>query len=198
VVERDQHASRELPLLGVLQSGDLESRARYGRVWEMWGLDELIAGHAGSAPLAIAVSALLGLRHATDPDHLVAVSTLVATEPERPTRRAGLLGLSWGLGHATTLTALGLPIVLFAVSLPGSVERAAEFIIGLVIAGLGLRLSGAGGPVSSTRTSMSTDRSSIATSTRTRARDTRMRMRPARPCRPTASDSSTAREDRPR
>ena len=46
--------------------------------------------------------ALLGLRHATDPDHLAAVTSLVAGGRERATRAAAKLGLCWGLGHATT------------------------------------------------------------------------------------------------
>ena len=63
--------------------------------------------------LVLAVAVGLGLRHASDPDHLAAVSTLIASEPEDGTRRAGRLGLAWGLGHATTLALFGLPIVLF-------------------------------------------------------------------------------------
>jgi hypothetical protein len=57
---------------------------------------------------------LLGLRHATHPDHLAAVTTLVAGgREERAAWRAGELGLAWGLGHAATLFAFGVPILLF-------------------------------------------------------------------------------------
>src|SRR5919206_2783131 len=97
----------------------------------------------GGSPAAVLVLALvLGLRHASDPDHLVAVSTLVATEDEdgRAVRRAGSLGLSWGLGHATTLVVLGLPVVAANLMLPGWLDRAAEGLIGVVITGLALRL----------------------------------------------------------
>ncbi|MFN8205772.1 MAG: hypothetical protein U0S48_24720, partial [Solirubrobacteraceae bacterium] len=67
-------------------------------------LDDAIAhlGAGGGLWLALLVAVLLGLRHATDPDHLTAVSTLVMSDPRDGSRRAGRLGLAWGLGHATT------------------------------------------------------------------------------------------------
>lgn len=108
----------------------------------MNGLDHAIAQLAGGQTLAIAlvVALLLGLRHATDPDHLAAVSTLIASEPGDGTRRAGRLGLAWGLGHATTLALFGLPVVVLGSALPDTAQRAAEFVVGIVIAALGARL----------------------------------------------------------
>lgn len=108
----------------------------------MFGLDERIAELSGGDTLlmVVAVAILLGLRHATDPDHLTAVSTLIASEDERGTTRAGRLGLAWGLGHATTLFAFGLPIVMFSSYLPEAAQRVAEVAIGLVIMALALRL----------------------------------------------------------
>jgi len=109
----------------------------------MFGLDdrlvELGAG-GGSATIALLVAVLLGLRHATDPDHLTALSTLVLADGERGTRRAGRLGLAWGAGHAVTLVALGLPVVLFGNALPEWAQRAAEGLIGVVIVVLAIRL----------------------------------------------------------
>jgi ABC-type nickel/cobalt efflux system permease component RcnA len=90
--------------------------------------------------LVLAVALGLGLRHASDPDHLAAVSTLIASEPEDGTRRAGRLGLAWGLGHATTLALFGLPIVLFNAYLPGAAEQGAEALVGVVIMFLAVRL----------------------------------------------------------
>jgi high-affinity nickel permease len=107
----------------------------------MFGLDDQIAGlGAGEAFILVAaIAILLGLRHATDPDHLTAVSTLVAGD-RSDTRRAGRLGLAWGAGHATTLFAFGLPIVLYRSYLPDAVQIGAEVVIGLVIVALAARL----------------------------------------------------------
>lgn len=108
----------------------------------MLGLDETIAGLAGGTGLAVAllVAVLLGLRHATDPDHLTAVSTLVLSEGRHGTGRAAVLGLAWGGGHALTMLAFGLPLVLFKQGLPVAVEQAAELAVGLLIAALAIRL----------------------------------------------------------
>ena len=86
------------------------------------------------------VAVLLGLRHATDPDHLTAVSTLVLSEEGDGAGKAGGLGLAWGLGHATTIFGFGLPVVLFRRYLPEGVQRGAEAVIGLLIVALAIRL----------------------------------------------------------
>lgn len=101
--------------------------------------DPHVLAEGGGVDLALAAALFLGLRHATDPDHLTAVSTLVLSE-ERTTRRAGILGLFWGLGHATTLFLFGLPIVLLGARLPEAVHRGAEFAIGVLILILAARL----------------------------------------------------------
>ncbi len=106
----------------------------------MFGLDEWIAGLGGNGLMALAVALLLGLRHATDPDHLTAVSTLILSNDQDGARRAGVLGLAWGLGHAATLLAFGLPVVLFRRYLPEGLVRGAEVAIGLVIIFLAVRL----------------------------------------------------------
>jgi high-affinity nickel permease len=109
----------------------------------MFEIDERVAALAGGDAfmLVALVAALLGLRHATDPDHLTAVSTLVAGDGRRAgTRRATALGLAWGAGHATTLFAFGVPIVLYGAFLPGPLQIAAECAVGIVIAGLAVRL----------------------------------------------------------
>lgn len=83
---------------------------------------------------------LLGLRHATDPDHLTAVSTLLLSKEDNGPRRAVLLGWAWGVGHALTLCALGIPFVLFDLQLPEPVRRGAEALVGVLIALLAGRL----------------------------------------------------------
>jgi ABC-type nickel/cobalt efflux system permease component RcnA len=106
----------------------------------MFGSDEWLADFAAGQGLVVAlvIAVLLGLRHATDPDHLTAVSTLVLTD-RRP-RAALTLGLAWGAGHALTILALGVPVVVFGSALPNGVRRAAEVAIGLMIVALALRL----------------------------------------------------------
>ena len=108
----------------------------------MIGLDDRIVelGGGGSLLIALAVAVLLGLRHATDPDHLTALSTLVLGSDERGGQRAARLGLAWGAGHAVTVGALGLPVVLFNDALPAALQRAAEGLIAVVIIALAVRL----------------------------------------------------------
>ena len=108
----------------------------------MFGLDERIAAFSDGASIwmVLVVAVLLGLRHATDPDHLAAVTTLVVSGQERAAGRAGELGLAWGLGHAATLFAFGVPILLLDSVLPQRVQQAAETAIGFVIVYLALRL----------------------------------------------------------
>jgi ABC-type nickel/cobalt efflux system permease component RcnA len=108
----------------------------------MLGLDGWLAGYSdGTTLLVVAlVAVVLGLRHATDPDHLAAVATLIAGTEERAARAAARLGLAWGLGHATSLFAFGVPIVLFKAYLPDGVERGAETGVGVVIVALALWL----------------------------------------------------------
>lgn len=104
-------------------------------------LDAWLAGLLAGAPLAVAlgVAFVLGLRHASDPDHLVAVGSLVAAD-DGDVRAAARLGAWWGAGHATALLAIGLPLIALKSQLPAWLERAAEVGIGLVILGLAVRV----------------------------------------------------------
>ncbi|MEN3310744.1 MAG: hypothetical protein V7645_73 [Actinomycetota bacterium] len=108
----------------------------------MFGLDERIATYSNGTTLLIvvAVSVLLGLRHAGDPDHLAAVTTMIASGQERAAHRAARLGFNWGLGHATSLFVFGLPVILYGAYLPAVVQRAAETSVGFVIVLLSLLL----------------------------------------------------------
>ncbi len=101
----------------------------------MSGLDEWIARCSDGTTLVIvvAVAALLGLRHATDPDHLAAVTALIASGDDNSGRAARRLGFVWGLGHATTLFAFGLPIVFYSAYLPEPIQRGAETAVGFMI-----------------------------------------------------------------
>jgi cytochrome c biogenesis protein CcdA len=89
---------------------------------------------------ALLVAVLLGLRHATDPDHLTAVATLVLSERERSQSRASALGLAWGAGHGATLFGFGLPVVLALPLVPVGMREIAEIAVGAAIALLSIRL----------------------------------------------------------
>jgi hypothetical protein len=104
-------------------------------------LDDLITGLLQGAPLLVAlgIAFLLGLRHASDPDHLVAVTSLVAAD-DGDTRGAARLGAWWGLGHAAALLALGIPLIAFKTELPAWLESGAEKAIGVVILLLAARV----------------------------------------------------------
>jgi hypothetical protein len=79
---------------------------------------------------------LLGIRHAVDPDHVVAV-TAIATG-ERSVRRATRIGVMWGVGHTVTILAVGGAIVVFRIVIPPRLGLAFEFVVGLVLIVLGL------------------------------------------------------------
>jgi high-affinity nickel permease len=104
-------------------------------------VDAWLTGLLDGAPLPVAlgIAFLLGLRHASDPDHLVAVTSLVAAE-NGDTRRAGRLGAWWGIGHAAALLAIGVPLIAFKAELPTWLEEGAENAIGLVIVTLAARV----------------------------------------------------------
>lgn len=104
-------------------------------------MDEILRSLPGDGVAAAAlVALLLGLRHATDPDHLTAVATLILSGKDRARSRAGALGFAWGAGHAATLLLFGLPIVLATPLLPGRAHGVAEILVGAVIALLAARL----------------------------------------------------------
>jgi ABC-type nickel/cobalt efflux system permease component RcnA len=84
---------------------------------------------------------LLGMRHSTDPDHVVAVSTIVSKQ--RSIRQAGLIGTIWGLGHTLTIFAVGSLIILFGVVIPPRLGLSMEFSVALMLILLGvLNLTG--------------------------------------------------------
>jgi ABC-type nickel/cobalt efflux system permease component RcnA len=99
-----------------------------------------LAGTHVPAIAALGLAVALGLRHSTDPDHLVAVSTLIAGGRRRGARAAARLGGAWGAGHALTLVAFGLPVLLLRAYLPERVLQLAEAAIGVVIVFLGIQL----------------------------------------------------------
>ena len=89
----------------------------------------------------LAIGFLLGMRHATDPDHVIAVSTIVSRE--RSLSKASLIGAIWGLGHTITIVLVGVPIILFNLVIPPRVGLTMEFGVSLMLILLGvLNLTG--------------------------------------------------------
>src|ERR1700753_193665 len=85
---------------------------------------------------------LLGMRHATDPDHVIAVSTIVSRE--RSIMKAGLIGALWGVGHTVTILIVGAAIILLGIAIPTRLGLTMEFSVGLMLILLGvLNLTGA-------------------------------------------------------
>jgi cytochrome c biogenesis protein CcdA len=103
-------------------------------------LEGLLHSTNASLGIVLLISLLLGLRHASDPDHLAAVSTLIASEERERVRKATCMGLLWGLGHGTTLALVGLPLVLLGQYMPERIQQAAEVAIGIIIVILAVRL----------------------------------------------------------
>ncbi|MGA2811077.1 MAG: high-affinity nickel-transport family protein [Candidatus Acidiferrum sp.] len=90
----------------------------------------------------LALGFFLGMRHATDPDHVIAVATIVSRE--RSMLKAGLIGALWGLGHTITIAVVGAAIILFGLVIPPRLGLTMEFSVGLMLILLGiLNLSGA-------------------------------------------------------
>jgi hypothetical protein len=89
----------------------------------------------------IGVGFVLGMRHATDPDHVIAVTTIVSRQ--RSILRAGLIGILWGIGHTLTILFVGAAIILFNVAIPPRLGLTMELAVGLMLILLGvLNLTG--------------------------------------------------------
>jgi high-affinity nickel-transport protein len=91
-------------------------------------------------------SLLLGMRHATDPDHVIAVTTIVSSE--RSLSRAARIGALWGLGHTLTILIVGSAIILFKVAFSVRLGLSMEFTVAIMLIVLGLlNLTTANAPV---------------------------------------------------
>jgi high-affinity nickel-transport protein len=96
----------------------------------------------------VALGFFLGVRHATDPDHVVAVGTIVSAE--RRARSAAMIGVLWGIGHTVTMLLAGGAIVGFGLVVPPRVGLTVELSVALMLIVLGaLGIAGAGRPTTS-------------------------------------------------
>jgi sulfite exporter TauE/SafE len=85
------------------------------------------------------VGLILGVRHALDADHVVAVSTIVSKN--KNLFKSSLLGAAWGLGHTSTLLLVGLVVLIFKLSIPTKIALSMEFAVGIVLVILGLSVT---------------------------------------------------------
>ncbi len=111
---------------------------------------------ANAAPLAIAfLGLILGMRHATDPDHVIAVTTILSHE--RRLAVAARIGIVWGLGHTLTVLMVGAAIIVFKIAIPTRLGLSMEFAVAIVLILLGA--SAAAGLVRNAATRMFGDSS---------------------------------------
>src|SRR5262252_1972576 len=78
----------------------------------------------------------LGMRHATDPDHVIAVTTIVSRQ--RSVVGAAWTGVLWGIGHTLTILAVGGAIILFGLVIPPHVGLGMEFSVAVMLLLLGI------------------------------------------------------------
>lgn len=83
-----------------------------------------------------ALGLVFGLKHATEVDHVVAVSTIVSEH--RNVLRSALVGALWGAGHTASLVIVGVIVLVFRVAIPLAVASWLEFAVALMIIGLGV------------------------------------------------------------
>ncbi len=83
----------------------------------------------------VAVGFVLGIRHATDPDHVIAIATIITRQ--RTIYRAALIGICWGIGHTLTIVSLGVAVIAFELVIPVRVGLSMELSVGLMLMVLG-------------------------------------------------------------
>ena len=103
----------------------------------MFGLDEHLASYGSGWVFVLLIGALLGLRHATDPDHLSALLTLRLNKKQSTPH---YLGASWGVGHAISIILVGVPLIYFFGALPETIQQTFEFAVGVLISVLAFRV----------------------------------------------------------
>lgn len=90
-----------------------------------------------AAPLGIALlGLLLGMRHATDPDHVIAITTILSREHR--ISAATRIGVLWGLGHTLTVLIVGAAIIVFKIAIPTRLGLAMELVVAVVLILLGV------------------------------------------------------------
>ncbi len=104
-------------------------------------LPDFTGGHFASFAAVVALGLVLGMRHSTDPDHVIAVSTIVSRE--RSVRHGAVIGIMWGLGHTLTIFIVGAAIILFNLTIPPRLGLSMEMAVAAMLILLGvLNLTG--------------------------------------------------------
>ena len=141
-VRTGQAALRYLPLLSsafmvVLGLGIAASAVTSVQRWQgLLSTDKLVP-----FVTVILLGLFLGIRHSTDPDHVVAVSTIVSRQ--KSIRSSAAIGLLWGLGHTLTIFLVGSAIIVFGLVIPPRLGLSMEFCVALMLILLGvLNLTG--------------------------------------------------------
>jgi high-affinity nickel permease len=78
----------------------------------------------------------LGMRHATDPDHVVAISTITARQ--KNIRSSAVVGAAWGIGHSAIVTLVGILIIFFRLEISAGIGTLLEFAVGIMLVILGI------------------------------------------------------------
>ena len=118
--------STELEISTTCVSGWIKHLSRFGKVMN------------GSLVLALGLGFVLGLKHATEADHLVAITTIVSEH--RSIWPSGLAGALWGVGHTVSLLAAGMLVIILGIAIPDPVAAILEFLVALMIIALGGRI----------------------------------------------------------
>ncbi len=87
--------------------------------------------------ITLGLGFILGVKHAFEADHVLAVSTIVSEQ--KNSLKAALVGVFWGLGHTTTLFIMGIIILLLKLSIPEKLALSFELFVGIMLVILGFR-----------------------------------------------------------
>jgi len=134
----DRHADRPAPTGSIENlSRDRDSRLGGGLRLYLASPSSIITMEA-SLFAAFGLGLLLGIQHALDPDHLIAVSTIVSEQ--KSFKWASLIGAFWGLGHTTTLFIVGMIVIGLRVTIPPRLGSGLELLVALMLVFLGVNV----------------------------------------------------------
>ena len=101
-----------------------------------FNLSSLTGNSVGSFIAVVGLGLVLGMRHSTDPDHVVAVSTIVSRE--RSVKQGAVIGMMWGMGHTLTIFIVGALIILFKLTIPPRIGLSMEMAVAFMLILLGI------------------------------------------------------------